>query len=160
MLPPRRPASPSPDRRMRVPVSTPAGMFTLSARSFSVRPCPPQDLHGFLMIWPIPEQVGQVRSTVKNPCVARTLPMPEQVGQVVGSDPPSAPVPLHGPHWVVDGTVIVFCAPPKASSSVMRMLYRRSDPRELRVRPPPPPMKSPNKSSKTSENADEKSPWP
>ena len=41
--------------------------------------------------WPL--QVGQERSTVKKPCCARTLPMPEQVGQVVGSDPPSAPVP-------------------------------------------------------------------
>ena len=80
---------------MRVPVSTPAGMLTDKERSFSVRPAPPQDLQGFLMVWPAPAQVGQVRSTVKKPCWARTLPMPEQVGQVTGSAPPSAPVPLH-----------------------------------------------------------------
>ena len=66
--PPRMPASPSPDRRIRVPVSTPAGIFTESERSFSTRPAPEQDLHGLLIIWPMPEHVGQERSTVKNPC--------------------------------------------------------------------------------------------
>ena len=34
------------------------------------------------MICPRPPQVGQVRSTVKKPCCALTLPWPEQVGQV------------------------------------------------------------------------------
>ena len=53
-----------------------------SERSFSTRPAPRQVVQGFLMIWPMPEQVGQVRSTVKKPCCARTLPMPEQVGQL------------------------------------------------------------------------------
>ena len=33
-----------------------------------------------LMILPVPRQPGQVRSMVKKPCCARTLPMPEQVG--------------------------------------------------------------------------------
>ena len=38
--PPRRPASPSPARRMRVPSSTPAGMLTDSVRSLITRPAP------------------------------------------------------------------------------------------------------------------------
>src|SRR6056297_341086 len=101
--PPRIPASPSPDRRMRVPVSTPAGMLTDSAFSFSSRPDPPQTRQGFLTIWPTPPQVGQVRSTVKKPCCARTFPMPEQVGQVCGSAPPSAPEPLQASHWTAVG---------------------------------------------------------
>ncbi|AMY71527.1 hypothetical protein AKL17_4315 [Frigidibacter mobilis] len=120
--PPRIPASPSPARRMRVPVSTPAGMLTDSERSFSTRPAPWQTLQGFLMVWPSPPQVGQVRSTVKKPCWARTLPMPEQVGQTVGSAPPSAPVPEQAVQATEVGTVMVFCAPRKASSSEMRML--------------------------------------
>jgi hypothetical protein len=94
-----------------VPVSTPAGIFTESDRSFSIRPAPPQDRQGFFTIWPMPLQVGQVRSTVKKPCCARTLPMPEQVGQVTGSAPPSAPVPRQVSQANDVGTLIVFCTP-------------------------------------------------
>jgi len=39
------------------------------------------------MIWPLPEQVGQVLSTVKKPCCALTFPIPEQVGHEVGLAP-------------------------------------------------------------------------
>ena len=35
---------------------------------FSILPCPPHKRQGFFMIWPLPEQVGQVLSTVKKPC--------------------------------------------------------------------------------------------
>jgi hypothetical protein len=107
---------------MRVPVSTPAGMLTLSVRSLRTRPAPAQEPQGFLMIWPRPEQVGQVRSTVKKPCCARTLPMPAQVGQLTGSAPPSAPVPLQASQVIDDGTLIVACRPRNASSSDMRRL--------------------------------------
>ena len=103
---------------MRVPVSTPAGMLTLSVRSLRTRPAPAQAGQGFLMIWPRPPQVGQVRSTVKKPCCARTLPCPEQVGQVEGSEPPSAPVPWQASQAALDGTVIVACRPWNACSSV------------------------------------------
>ena len=96
---------------MRVPVSTPAGMFTDSARSRSWRPAPWQALQGFLTIWPAPPQVGQVRSTVKKPCWARTLPMPAQVGQAAGWDAPSAPVPAHSPQATEPRTVIGFWTP-------------------------------------------------
>ena len=70
----------------------------------------------------MPEQVGQVRSTVKNPCCARTLPMPEQVGHICGSAPLSAPVPLHSSQVTAVGTVMVFCTPWKASSRETRRL--------------------------------------
>jgi hypothetical protein len=107
---------------MRVPVSTPAGMLTESWRSFSTRPAPWQVLQGFLIVWPMPLQVGQVRSTVKKPCCARTLPMPEQVGQVTGSAPPSAPVPRQVSQVMLAGMVIAFWTPRYASSSVTRRL--------------------------------------
>ena len=68
------------------------------------------------------KQVGQVRSTVKKPCCARTLPIPEQVGQVDGSAPPSAPVPLQTSQTALVGTVMPACLPLKASSSVIRRL--------------------------------------
>ena len=60
----------------------------------ATRPWPPQAWHGFSITWPRPLQVGQVRSMVKKPCCARTLPWPRQVGQVTGCEPVSAPVPL------------------------------------------------------------------
>ena len=37
--------------------------------------------------------------------------MPEQVGQVIGSAPPSAPVPLQTSQATEVGTVIVACLP-------------------------------------------------
>ena len=83
----------------------------MSVRSFLTRPDPPQEAQGFLMICPRPPQVGQVRSTVKKPCCALTLPWPEQVGQVAGSAPPWAPVPWQASQAALDGTLIVACLP-------------------------------------------------
>ena len=83
--------------------------------------CATAGLQGFLMIWPRPEHVGQVRSTVKKPCCARTLPMPEQVGQVEVlrrlQRRYRCRIHSYG-RWHVDG----FCRPEKASSSVTRRL--------------------------------------
>ena len=47
-----------------------------------------------------------MRSMVKKPCCARTLPWPEQVGQVAGSAPPWAPVPWQTSHAALEGTVL------------------------------------------------------
>ena len=85
--PPLIPASPSPASLILVPVSTPGGMLTLSFFDFSTLPCPLHKRQGFFMIWPLPEQVGQVLSTVKKPCCALTFPIPEQVGHEVGLAP-------------------------------------------------------------------------
>jgi hypothetical protein len=43
-------------------------------RSFCTRPEPRQVLQGLRMILPVPRQDEQVRSMVKKPWVARTLP--------------------------------------------------------------------------------------
>jgi hypothetical protein len=149
---------------MRVPVSTPAGMLTDSERSFSTRPAPPQALQGFLTIWPSPPQVGQVRSTVKKPCCARTLPMPEQVGQVTGSAPPSAPGAAQvsqattGGH--VDGLLDALEGLFQRDAQVVAQVRPALRPRPRPPPPPRPPMKSPNRSSNTSEKALAKSPCP
>ena len=80
--------------RIRVPSSTPAGMFTVSVRSRVTRPDPPQESQGSSITSPRPWQLGQVRSMVKKPCWARTRPIPPQVGQPRGFEPGLAPVPL------------------------------------------------------------------
>ena len=54
---------------------------------------------------PVPRQFGQVRSMVKKPCCARTLPSPEQVGHVSGFEPASAPVPLQASQASAVGTL-------------------------------------------------------
>src|SRR5918998_1334199 len=131
---------------MRVPSSTPAGTETDRVRSRCTRPAPPQTLHGFRTVRPLPPQVGQVRSIRKKPCCARTLPAPWQVPQVVAEAAPlSDPEPLHASQDTEDGTFMVFFTPAKASSSPISRLVRRSAPRPegWRGRRPPPP-KRPN----------------
>ena len=76
---------------MRVPSSTPGGMLTESVRSLVMRPEPWQLWQGSSIVSPRPWQFGQVRSMVKKPWLARTLPWPPQVGQVVGLVPAWAP---------------------------------------------------------------------
>src|SRR5918998_6834766 len=91
----RTPASPSPDTRMRVPSSTPAGIFTDRLRRLSARPSPPHAWHGSAITSPLPRHVGQPRSTTKKPCWARTLPAPLQVEHVCARLCPLAPLPSH-----------------------------------------------------------------
>ena len=105
-----------------MPSSTPDGMFTASDFSFCTRPAPRHsgqgsgdDLAGALA-------GGQVRSTVKKPCCARTLPAPPQVPHAVGRVPARAPEPLQGSQPTVPGTRIVACLPENASSSEISML--------------------------------------
>ena len=85
--PPFRPAWPSPVRRMRVPSSTPGGISTESVRSFCTCPCAAAGLAGFAHDAAFALAFGQVRSIVKKPCCARTLPAPEQVEQASGAVP-------------------------------------------------------------------------
>src|SRR6218665_3571401 len=110
---------------MRVPSSTPAGIATLSDFSLRVRPEPPQLPQGVLMVCPAPLQVGQVRSTVKNPCCARTRPAPRQVSQVSALVPFSAPDPLQGAQPCHVDTLIGASLPVKESSSVISISYDR-----------------------------------
>jgi hypothetical protein len=46
----------------------PAGIFTVSLRSFSIVPAPWHVLHGLVMILPVPRHWPHVRATVKKPC--------------------------------------------------------------------------------------------
>ena len=94
-----------------MPSSTPVGMFTASDFSFCTRPAPRQSGQGSAMTWPAPWQVGQVRSMVKNPCCALTLPAPPQVPHADGRVPARAPEPLQGSQFTVPGTRIVACLP-------------------------------------------------
>jgi hypothetical protein len=96
---------------MRVPSSTPTGMVTDKVRSRVTRPKPLQDGHGVSIVSPRPWQDGQVRSMVKKPWVARTLPMPPQVRQVVGAVPVLAPEPEHASQMTEVGTRICAALP-------------------------------------------------
>ena len=60
------PASPSPLHSILVPSSTPAGILTESDFLLTT-PDPEHFLHGLDIILPVPEQVLQVLSIVKNP---------------------------------------------------------------------------------------------
>src|SRR5215470_16385299 len=100
---------------MRVPSSTPAGMLTDSERSLRTRPAPPQLRHGFSMIRPAPWQATQVRSMVKKPWLALTLPLPWHDGQLIELEPFSPPLPWQLSHLTELGTRMVACLPEKAS---------------------------------------------
>src|ERR1700677_15876 len=116
------PASPSPDRRIRVPSSTPAGTLTERVRSRVNRPEPPQRSQGLSIVWPRPWHVGQVRSIAKNPCCALTRPWPAQVLQVVGFEPAFAPAPPHISQVSEVGNLIDAVLPRNASSRVISRL--------------------------------------
>src|SRR5687767_6734213 len=107
---------------MRVPSSTPAGIFTDRVRSFVIRPAPWQLLQGSEITCPRPWQDWHVRSTVKNPEDCRTAPEPWQVGQVFGDEPGLAPLPLHASHVTEEGTRICAVLPTKASVRAISML--------------------------------------
>ena len=119
------------------------------------------------MISPRPWQVGQVRSMVKKPWLARTLPCPPQVAQVLGLLPALAPVPEHVSQETLDGTRIWAVLPVKASfkrdleivAQVGAALAARAAALSAAAAGPPrrPPMNSPNRSSKMSDMEDAKS---
>ena len=81
-VPPFLPASPSPATRIRVPSSTPAGIFTDNDFSLLITPVPEQCLQGLAIILPVPLHVLQVLSIVKKPWLLLTFPLPPQVVQV------------------------------------------------------------------------------
>ena len=100
---------------MRSPVSTPAGIFTASVLVCSTRPSPRQALHGFLMVLPLPPQVGQACWIEKIPFCMRTRPWPRHVPHV--SVLPSAePEPSQVSHMASVGTSISRVTPATACS--------------------------------------------
>src|SRR6185312_5070010 len=126
------------------------------------RPPPPQTLQGSSITCPRPWQVGQVRSSVKNPCAWRILPAPPQLLHGFGLVPTLAPLPEQASQTTEVGIRICAVLPLNASSSVISILYRKSDPRS---RPEPRPRADPMPKipSKISANVEPKSapnPWP
>src|SRR5699024_3165476 len=91
--PPCSPDSPSPLRRMRSPLSTPAGTLTDSVLLVCTRPWPRHFLHGSRTTLPSPRQSGQVCWMDRKPCCRRTWPLPLQVGHSSTEEPGSAPEP-------------------------------------------------------------------
>src|SRR5678815_1499276 len=134
------PASPFPGERNRVPSRIPAGIFSLIRLSFSTRPSPRHFWHGFSMISPAPWQRGHVCETWKNPRELITCPRPAHVGQVVLREPASAPLPWHLSQASSFSISIVFSAPKAASSNLISMSYRRSDPRRRSLERAPAPV--------------------
>ena len=90
-----------------------------------MRPAPEHVAHGSSITSPRPMHEGQVRSMVKKPWLARTLPWPPHVAQGLGLVPALAPVPEHvsqemlvGKHVVGDEVITKNIAGPR--SGVLR----------------------------------------
>src|SRR5580692_905229 len=105
---------------MRVPSSTPAGIFTDNVRSRITRP--EHDVQGLSITWPRPWQFGQVRSSVKKPWAWRTLPWPAHIGHAFGLVPGFAPLPEQASQVTDVGMRICAVLPEKASSSEISIL--------------------------------------
>src|SRR6266496_2805186 len=100
------------------------------------------------MISPAPWQRGHVCDTWKNPRELITCPRPAHVGQVVLRERGSAPLPWHLSQVSSFSISIIFSAPKAASSNLISMSYRRSDPRRRSSeRAPGPPPKNVSKNS-------------
>src|SRR3989338_4101038 len=111
--PPLSPRSPSPAKRIRSPLSTPAGTFTDKVLASRTLPCPLQAEHGEVITVPVPRHLGQVCCTEKKPCCMRTCPWPPQVLQGSGLVSLAAPLPLHVSQATRVGTRIFTVAPRK-----------------------------------------------
>ena len=61
------PTAPSPDKRILLPSSTPAGIFTSNFLFFLLLPSPLHVLQGSVITCPAPPHEEHVLSTVKNP---------------------------------------------------------------------------------------------
>src|SRR5215471_3820891 len=140
------PASPLPNERSRVPSLIPGGILSLTRLNFSTRPSPRHFRHGFSIISPPPRHRGHVCEIWKNPRELTTWPRPPQVGQLVLREPGSAPLPWHLSQASSFSISICLSAPKAASSNLISMSYRRSDPRRRSSeRAPAPPPKNVSK---------------
>ena len=86
------PGAPRPLTRMRWPPSTPAGMRTLTERTFCSWPVPWHTGHGVSNSWPRPMQSGQTVLSENSPWLSLRLPVPPQRGQVCVDVPGAAPL--------------------------------------------------------------------
>src|SRR5690606_4095622 len=102
--------------RTREPVSTPAGILTLTCSVFGVVPLPLQSEHG-VRRRPVPSQSGQDCENCSRPPVRMTWPVPLQVVQVI-TGPPRSPAPWHREHCSERLTVMFVVNPVYASSKL------------------------------------------
>ena len=127
--PPRRPASPSPLRRICIPSSTPGGIDTLILRVVCTRFCPRQVEQGVETTSPSPSQRGQVPTLTNDPkmdcCTRRISPVPWHCGQRIGVVPGSAPLPWQFEQVSRRGISSSFSTPKTASSKDSVRLYLR-----------------------------------
>src|SRR5215212_5730439 len=112
---PMRPPSPLPGMRTREPVSTPAGIRTLTVSAFGTVPLPLHKAQGGRRL-PAPPQSGHSCANLRRPPAFCTWPEPWHVGQVTGL-PPVSPAPLHRGHCSERLTVMFVVRPVTASSN-------------------------------------------
>ena len=100
--PPATPASPRPDRRMRVPSATPAGTSTSMSLRTCSRPSPSQSLQGVTITVPNPRQAGHGALVMTLPRKERWTrwmePWPLHWEQVTGSVPGAQQEPSQVAH--------------------------------------------------------------
>src|SRR4030095_16692848 len=111
---PSLPPSPFPGIFTRDPVSTPAGMRTLTVSVFGTVPLPLHNEHGG-RLRPLPSQSGHSCEKRNRPPALCTWPDPLHVGQTI-SGPPMSPAPLQREHCSERLTVIFVVNPWIASS--------------------------------------------
>src|SRR5712691_8811301 len=111
---PSRPPCPFPGMRTREPVSTPAGMRTLTVSVFGTTPLPWHNEHGD-RLRPLPPQSGHSCAKRNRPPARCTCPLPLQVAQTING-PPMSPAPLQREHCSDRLTVRLVVIPLIASS--------------------------------------------
>src|ERR1700704_197351 len=112
---PSRPPSPFPEIFTREPVSTPAGMRTLTVSVFGTVPLPLHNEHGE-RLRPVPPQSGHSCAKRKRPPARCTCPEPLHVAQTI-IGPPISPAPLQREHCSERLTVRLVVRPLIASSN-------------------------------------------
>lgn len=140
MGPPPGPTSPSPASWMRVPLSTPAGILTVSVRRERMRPSPAHSWHGVGTTVPKPWHCGQGREVMTWPrnerVTCETSPRPRHMSQVCAEVPGAAPSPLHVVQTTAVSTWMSLVVPKAASFSSTSSRIMASWPRRVRERGP------------------------
>src|SRR3954462_8415400 len=160
--PPRRPASPFPASRTRLPSFTPAGTFARERFTWRVWPEPWQVGHGSLISVPVPPHFEHGCEIEKRPWPCCSIPRPWQREQTVGDVPGFAPEPLPVGHVAATVPPTATSAPAPAGAQERCTSVSRSRPRAGAVRTPGPPgpPPPPNRSDRMSEKPPEKPPAP
>src|SRR2546427_3428467 len=112
---PSLPPSPLPGMRTRDPVSTPAGMRTLTVSVLGIVPLPLHSEQGERRR-PVPPQSAHSCEKRNRPPARCTCPVPLHVEQSI-TEPPVSPAPLHREHCSERLTLMFVVRPLTASSN-------------------------------------------